>query len=987
MSENLGTIYYTVDANTGNLLRRTEDADKSLGKLQTGMDRTDSSAQRLGGGMKKLAGAIAAVIAASALRDMATMVQQYQEMAERVQMATGSTEEFNMVQKRLMATADGTYRSLAEAQELYIRTADSLRSMGYETSAAMDVQDSLSYAFVTNATEAGRAQAAISAFSKSMNTGKVAADQWETILNAVPSVIDDIAEASGKSVQAVRKLGAEGKLTARDLSGGLLESLEANKEAASEMANTMVDAGVRARNAFTTILVALEEQTGALDTFTNGIIEASKFLREFGADAESMASLLGTLEGVAIATAAVIGGRMVMALAASTSAFYANNIVARAKAVADLAAARNGVALAAQQLIVAQTTADATVGFSTNAAALTALAAAEARVTATTAALSAAQTVMSGTAGVATVAVRGLNTVMALLGGPAGIAFLAAAAIYMLWKRTKEARQPLIDVTMALKDLNEEQRQLGQLETARSIEQVSDKLEGQRRQLEMNTRAFEDSRGRLSEKRKDEFTETLLRQSIAVKDSEKALAGYRKRLSDLRNFQEEPAAEDPAGSGVPPPPTETEEGQKALASLRDQIALTKVQGAARARLTVIQKLGSEATDEERAEAERLVTELYRIEEAQKAAEAATAEGAKASEAAADVRRKAAEAAAEADKANTETLAALREQIYQVSLSAEALAERQAELSLNKYATPEQIEEVRALAAELHNARQAAEDLAARRAEFGNDTGGAIRGETDPLSGGAFDDQTARYEAEEAAERERYAGQLERLIEAKELQMEVEGGYQALELQMAQEHADRLAQIESAKQQVMLAAGEQAFGAVAGIMKEAFGEQSAMYKAAFVAQKAFAIAQSIVAIQQGIALAAANPWPLNLGAMASVAAATAGLISNISSVSMGGGRQYGGAVSPGSMHRINENGAPEIFNAANGQQFMLPNRRGEVVSNRDATGGGMGGGGNASRPVNVSQTINVTGTVSNRTAKQMELQAMRKQETARARFGV
>jgi hypothetical protein len=46
-----------------------------------------------------------------------------------------------------------------------------------------------------------------------------------------------------------------------------------------------------------------------------------------------------------------------------------------------------------------------------------------------------------------------------------------------------------------------------------------------------------------------------------------------------------------------------------------------------------------------------------------------------------------------------------------------------------------------------------------------------------------------------------------------------------------------------------------------------------------------------------------------------------------------------------MYRINETGAPEIFNASNGRQYMMPNSRGEVVSNKDATSGG-GGAGNA-----------------------------------------
>src|SRR5690606_25790249 len=53
-------------------------------------------------------------------------------------------------------------------------------------------------------------------------------------------------------------------------------------------------------------------------------------------------------------------------------------------------------------------------------------------------------------------------------------------------------------------------------------------------------------------------------------------------------------------------------------------------------------------------------------------------------------------------------------------------------------------------------------------------------------------------------------------------------------------------------------------------------------------------------------------------------------------SVGGGKLYGGAVAAGTMYRINETGAPEVLNLANGQQFLLPNQRGEVVSNRDAT---------------------------------------------------
>ena len=278
MSTNVGEIYYEVSADVAALLDAQQQAEDALDSMQNSFDSTSNASENLDSGLNKLAATIKGVIAAAALREAADMVQKYQEMAERVQMATASQSEFEMVQKRLLNTANGTYRALGEAQELYIRTADSLRSMGYVTTQAMDVQDSMSYAFVKNATSADRAGAAIDAFSKSINTGKVAADQWETLTTAIPSVINDIAAASGQSAAAIRALGAAGQLTARQLTEGLRQSLEENTAAAAGMSNNLTDATVRLRTAVTSILVAFENETGALQEFTNGLIKSADWM-------------------------------------------------------------------------------------------------------------------------------------------------------------------------------------------------------------------------------------------------------------------------------------------------------------------------------------------------------------------------------------------------------------------------------------------------------------------------------------------------------------------------------------------------------------------------------------------------------------------------------------------------------------------------------------------------------------------------------------
>lgn len=151
-------------------------------------------------------------------------------------------------------------------------------------------------------------------------------------------------------------------------------------------------------------------------------------------------------------------------------------------------------------------------------------------------------------------------------------------------------------------------------------------------------------------------------------------------------------------------------------------------------------------------------------------------------------------------------------------------------------------------------------------------------------------------------------------------------------------ADDLANLQLNTMQTALASTSSGFASIADVMKNAAGEQSGIYKVMFAASKAFAIAEAIVKIQQGIANAAALPFPANFGAMASVGAATASIISTIKGASYGGGRQYGGPVSADKMYRVNETGQPEMFTASNGQQYMMPSKGGQVTP-ADQLGGG------------------------------------------------
>ena len=142
-------------------------------------------------------------------------------------------------------------------------------------------------------------------------------------------------------------------------------------------------------------------------------------------------------------------------------------------------------------------------------------------------------------------------------------------------------------------------------------------------------------------------------------------------------------------------------------------------------------------------------------------------------------------------------------------------------------------------------------------------------------------------AAEASLNEWYATQLEMLDTFRTQRADLTAVWDAEELALEKEKQGKLQELERARLNTSLVAAENTFGSLADMTKTFAGEQSSAYKAMFTVQKAFAIAESIVAIQTGIALAAKNPWPMNLAAMASVAAATASIVGNIQAVSVAG----------------------------------------------------------------------------------------------------
>ncbi|MDP5878732.1 tape measure protein [Pseudomonas aeruginosa] len=766
MAENVGSIYYTVEADTSSLVNGANAADRSLDSMQGSMQRTDATAGKLQTRMTRMAGAVrqanqqigaqtsaysgltrvvAAYLSLRTLQSVIELSDQYGQMASRIRNATSSAEEYAMVQERLLQTANGTFRALSEAQEVYLATADTLRDLGYTTSDVLDITDSFSYALVRDAARADQATTAMDAWSKALMKNKVEADGWASIMAATPSIVEGIAEATGRTQAEIRQLGASGKLPVEALNEGLRRTRDENKALADEMETSVADSFTKLRNSMTVFIGKVNESSGASQVLTSNIAELANALQ----DPETIRAAQELAAGVVGALNQIIAG--------------AKETVRIVKWAAEgIAAALHGAA------------SDDIVRLEDQ-----------------------------------------LNTYQEMLANP-------------------------------LKRL---------------------RIGGKGQAIAL-------------------FSEDEIKANIAATQA----------LIDqfYKDQEKKPPVVVP---NVESPSTQGKSGGK-TGTVNAEAAAT--------------------------------AGTKKLTEAQKAA------------------KKAAQELAQAQKENIDTIAGLGQQLALVGLKGKDLMQTQAELQLNEYATPEQVAQVRALAAALYEAQQV-------------EANKQLLGQMDPIAG----------------EDQRYQTELENLKKLNEAKLLEDQRYLELKTQAEQQHDATMKQLEEERFRRQAAGNEMIMAtldqvqqagtnALTGLITGANNGADAMRQLAgamlnqvvgalvkvgieqaknFIMGQAQQAAAATTAAATGAAMASAYAPAAAAASVASFGgAATAGLTAMAAAIPamlgmFAGGRQYGGPVGAGGMYRINENGAPEVFQAANGRQYMLPNTRGEVISNGDATAQG------------------------------------------------
>lgn len=766
-----GTIVYEVDMDTAGILQGRRDIDAalnglngSMGRLEAGLNRTERSLSSIEGTMSSLTGVAKALIAALSVQQVGAYAQAWQDLSNKLANAVRDSvppfETLADVTERVFDISQKTRSGLDATATLYARLERSTRSYGVSVEDITKLTTIINQGFVVSGATAEEASNAIIQLAQGLASGALRGDEFNSVNEQGNRLMIALADSMNVSIGALRNMAAEGKLTTDVIVNGLLSQGDKIGQEFAKTTATISQSLEIANNNITKFFGENATVKTGVKIFSDSVISLSENLDVLSTTLTIVAGVMGSryVGALTMATSAKIAD-----IAASRQQVAADNQTAQAalvaansvqrKALADKEAALSSLALAQAEYNVAK-------GSAAEMLAMDALVAAKTRATTASLALAEAETAQAAASARAATAARAASIgigmargALALIGGPAGAAMLAAGAIFYFWQKAQQAKEEAIAFADGLDKLNAAMNAMSNTQLRGAIADANNSIRAQkeavadlqsevdslrdryqnftpaaqkvaesmgqgtdfaRQQAEVSdelarkTRDLEAAKDKLSrtEETASEATRTLtnnmltamgvhdqlIEKSWSLEQVQGAVAkAFGETADEINRANQAGKSFDPKALQISPA---TKEGDKVIATLEEQNELLKIQDERERAIAKARMQAAKVTDNQNqiSAAGRLAAENYDLEKSEEARKKAQQESEQ------QGKKSASSAESVAQK-----LANLKQQAELAAGSTQELSREQAmlnaEQSLGKGATQVQIAQARQYAAE------------------------------------------------------------------------------------------------------------------------------------------------------------------------------------------------------------------------------------------------------------------------------------------------
>ncbi|EMQ5934217.1 tape measure protein [Escherichia coli] len=917
MAKNVGAIEYTIDAKTGSLLVAQKEVDKATGAMEKDLQRVDTAADKVSKSLAGLSTVARAVGAALVTRKIIDYANAWQEVNNKLVNSVRSNESLEEVTNRVFKAAQKSMSPLDATAALYSKLERATRDSGLSGRDLASIVETINKSFRVSGASASEMEGGIRQLAQALGSGELRGDEFNSVMENAPRLAEGIAKSMGVSSTALREMAKDGKIT-KDIIIAAVRAMksEVDKEF-NNMAITMSDAFTVATNNATKYFGENSVIRSGINAFNSTLITLSENLDVVTASAIALGAVMGgrALGGIIQATAENIRLAAANQKAAQAAAQQAAAEANLARQQLHTAAA--GLKAALQAEGEARAHYQAAQGTNAHTAALARLRVAQAQTAAayttmrTAATTANAAIVASGTAAkAASIGMRIFNGALGLLGGPAGAIMTAAICLGTLilnMESTEEkaanAKAKIDELAMSFDDMSKNELEAALIEINKQLKDIEANARKAKAELDrmVKNRAILE---KLAQSDDPEIAGPAKAALGIADDNMKTLEGKVDTANKNLEKANEKADEAKArinGTYVPPKPTGTGSGGKDGKGKKPK-------------KSDWDKLGDEGlniSDQYNKDA----AAMRKLGEEQKALDAAYKQG-KITYLEYTAAKKG------SSKALADTLKQLREEEQQAKWDS---------LVSDEDKKKGQVDPIQQLQNEWTIRKQMLTDLGATQAQL-------------KMEELAYEQQLTALKWEQWQAQSDTNALIGDCVNGLTSGMgnAITGllnGTQSLSEMFANLGSNILGTVGNRLSQIA------ANWIADQIMMES---QSKATQASTTAGAVAAQGQIAAAAAPAAAATAASTG----GSWAAAGAAALSAIMTLATSIFGGGRYHGGSVTGGNLYRVGEHDKPELFQATNGRQYMIPGENGRVVSNS-----AMGGGGGINMPVNI--TVNTT----------------------------
>ncbi|HHU4158133.1 TPA: tape measure protein [Haemophilus influenzae] len=400
----------------------------------------------------------------SGISDVIKHADSYTELQNRIRLVTNSQTAMVAATESVFDISLKTNQAVGATAQIYQRFAQNADRLNLSQLQVSELTETVAKSVAISGASAGAAEAALMQFGQALGSAELRGDELNSVIEQTPGLADAIAKGLGTTTGELKNLAKAGKLDIHTVIQALVKARDTVDNDFNKRVKTLSMSFTNLETSITKFSGEANSALGVTQKLATGVDFVSDHLQELiiGLGSLTAALAIGHLSkyGLELLKTGYASAKNALAHIAEAKAIATKATAMRTAAQVEMASLNAQFQLAQSE----QTRFALRERMKVQSAQIIALAQAEAT----------AKRNLATATNIAAMAAKGLQSVMALLGGPAGVIGIAATSLIFFSSQAAEARQWALDTSIANRALAESYEQIS--EAALSVK-ITEQLE------------------------------------------------------------------------------------------------------------------------------------------------------------------------------------------------------------------------------------------------------------------------------------------------------------------------------------------------------------------------------------------------------------------------------------------------------------------------------------------------------------------------------